>query len=219
MEKLNFYTVDLSYVDYLKNAEYKQRGVTRVPNMEYGDKRKPKFLCGIVLQVGGKDYYVPVTSYTQQKPDNFLIRASNGQVTSSLRFNYMFPIPKELVSERTIVNEPDRAYRALLAQELQYCIKNQEMIRHLAERTYKRVLLGKNPGLVQNSCDFKLLENACATYAKEHLRAGQSVSADTPPQDLHETRNSVLEKLQNTQSATTDVTKKVSEKGSHTKSR
>ena len=88
MEKLNFYTVDISYVDYLKDAECKHRGVSRVPNMEYGDKRKPKFLCGVVLQVGGQDYYVPVTSYTQQKPDNFLIRAANGQVTSSLRFNY-----------------------------------------------------------------------------------------------------------------------------------
>lgn len=166
--KLNFYTVDLSYVDYLKDAECKHRGFSRVPNMEYGDKRKPKFLCGVVLQVGGKDYYVPVTSYTQQKPDNFLIRAANGQVTSSLRFNYMFPVPKELVSERTIAKEPDRAYRALLAQELQYCIKNQEEICRLAERTYKRVLLGKNPGLVHNSCDFRLLERACSLYAEEH---------------------------------------------------
>ena len=44
MEKLNFYTVDISYVDYLKDAECKHRGFSRVPNMEYGDKRKPKFL-------------------------------------------------------------------------------------------------------------------------------------------------------------------------------
>lgn len=77
------------------------------------------------MQVNNIDYYVPVTSYTQQKPDNFLIRADNGQVASSLRFNYMFPIPKELVAERTIAGEPDRAYRALLAQELKYCINNQ----------------------------------------------------------------------------------------------
>ena len=138
------------------------------PLNPYGDKRKPKFLCGVVLQVGGRDYYVPVTSYTQQKPDNFLVRAANGQVTSSLRFNYMFPVPKELVSERTIAKEPDRAYRALLAQELQYCIRNQEEICRLAERTYKRVLLGKNPGLVHNSCDFRLLEHACSLYAEEH---------------------------------------------------
>ncbi len=91
MEKLNFYTVDLDYVNYLKKVEQDKRGFSRVPNMEYGNLRKPKFLCGIVLQVNNIDYYVPVTSYTQQKPDNFLIKADNGQVTSSLRFNYMFP--------------------------------------------------------------------------------------------------------------------------------
>ena len=164
MNKLNFYIVDLDYVKYLKNAEIEKRGFSRIPDMDYGNQRKPKFLCGIVLQVNGTDYYVPVTSYKQQKPDNFLIYARNGQVVSSLRFNYMFPVPIDLVAERPIATEPDRAYRALLAQELQYCIQNQEQIQHLAERTYKRVLLGKNPGLLVNSCDFLLLEEKCKDY-------------------------------------------------------
>lgn len=164
MENLNFYTVDLAYVEFLKKSEEEHRGFSRVPNMEYGKNRKPKFLCGIVLQINKQDYYVPVSSYKEKKPDNFLIEAANGQVVSSLRFNYMFPVPKELISERQIAIEPDRAYRALLAQELQYCIKNQDEIRRLAERTYKRVLLGKNPGLVANSCDFLLLEERCVSY-------------------------------------------------------
>ena len=169
MEKLNFYTVDLDYVDLLKSAELSKRGFSRVPNMDYGDQRKPKFLCGIVLQVESTDYYVPVTSFKQQKPDNFLIYSEDGQVVSSLRFNYMFPVPKELLKERRITEEPDRAYRSLLAQELLYCRKNQESIIRLAERTYKRVLLGKNPGLVANSCDFLLLEDVCRSYIRDKL--------------------------------------------------
>ncbi len=144
MDKLDFYTVDISYVDFLKKAEQEKRGFSRVPNMEYGDKHKPKFLCGIVLQVNNTDYYVPVTSYKQKKPDNFLIKADNEQIVGSLRFNYMFPVPKVFVAVRRISSEPDRAYRALLSQELRYCIKNQETIQRLAERTYKRVLLGKD---------------------------------------------------------------------------
>lgn len=64
-------------------------------------------------------------------------------------------------SVRRIDSEPDRA---LLSQELRYCIKNQETIQHLAKRTYKRVLLGKDQGLVANSCDFSLLEIKCAEY-------------------------------------------------------
>ena len=164
MENLNFYTVDADYVKFLQKSEQEKRGFSRIPNMEYGNLRKPKFLCGIVLQINGTDYYVPVTSFKLKKPDNFLIKAGNGQVTSSLRFNYMFPIPKELIAERTITGEPDRAYRALLAQELRYCITNQEEIQHLAERTYKRVLLGLDQGLVINSCAFQLLEQKCKAY-------------------------------------------------------
>lgn len=166
MNKLDFYTPDVKYVKYLQDAELEKRGFSRVPNMAYSDKYKPKFLCGIVLKVNSVDYYVPVTSYKQQKPDNFLIVADNGQTVSSLRFNYMFPIPKEAIAIRVISDEPDRAYRALLAQELRYCIKNQDTIQLLAERTYKRVLLGKDIGLVQNSCDFIFLEGKCLEYKR-----------------------------------------------------
>lgn len=164
MEKLNFFTVDFAYVDRLKEAEINKRGFSRVPNMDYGNHRKPKFLCGIVLQVEDMAYYVPVTSYKEQKPDNFLICSDSGDVVSSLRFNYMFPVPRALLRERRIEDEADRAYRSLLAQELLYCRKHKEEILHLAKRTYKRVLLGKNPGLLANSCDFLLLEEVCRAY-------------------------------------------------------
>jgi len=85
-------------------------------------------------------------------------------ISITKRFNYMFPIAKGLVAVRVISDEPDRAYRALLAQELRYCIKHQDAIKHLAERTYKRVLLGKDLGFVANSCDFRMLEQKCCEY-------------------------------------------------------
>lgn len=83
MDKLNFYTVDPQYVQFLRNTENEAQGFSHIPNMDYGNKHKPKFLCGIVLQINDMDYYVPVTSYKQQKPDNFLIKTSKGQVVSS----------------------------------------------------------------------------------------------------------------------------------------
>ena len=166
MGNLNFYTVDSAYVEYLKNAEIQKRGFTHVPNMVYGNNRKQKFLCGIVLQINGVNYYVPVSSFKQKRADNFLILADSGDVVSSLRFNYMFPIPNGVVHERIIHSEPDIKYRALLSQELRYCIKNQDIIRKYAERTYKRVQLGKDLGLVQNSCDFALLEAKCLFWQK-----------------------------------------------------
>lgn len=134
--------------------------------MDYSSERKSKFACGIVLQVNGFDYYVPVTSYKRQQPDNFLIYAANGKVTSSLRFNYMFPVPKELVQEYRIDDLEDSRYKALVSQELRYCLRNEDTIRKLAERTYRRVRIGKSPALVENSCDFSLLEMSCQKYER-----------------------------------------------------
>ncbi len=170
MDNLNFYIVDVSYVSYLKKAETEKRGFSRIPNIDYGKNHKQKFLCGVVLTMNGMDYYVPVSSYKIKKPDNFLICANDGRIVSSLRFNYMFPVPAELLVVRFIDAEPDAAYKILLSQELRYCIKNQELIRSLAERTYKRVKLGKNPGLVANSCDFTYLEQKCKEYQINQCR-------------------------------------------------
>ncbi len=80
----------------------------------------------------------------------------------------MFPIPLEIISERRIDNEQDRSYKALLSQELKYCINNQDTIRKLAKRTYERLLLGKNPSLIKNSCNFLLLEQKCQEYIQAH---------------------------------------------------
>ena len=189
MDKLNFYTVDLEYVDILKTAELNKRGFTRVPDMDYGKDFKQKFLCGIVLKVNNVDYYVPVSSFKQQKDDNFLIRNNFGQPICSLRFNYMFPVPKSILTERRIDIEQDNAYRTLLAKELLYCRKNQDTIIHLAERTYNRVILGKNPGLVVNSCDFKLLEEVCKNYILEKSNSLQQTNT------ISDEKPSILEKL------------------------
>jgi protein AbiQ len=35
MDDLNFFEIDVSYVDYLKNIEINKRGFSRVPNMVY----------------------------------------------------------------------------------------------------------------------------------------------------------------------------------------
>lgn len=49
-----------------------ERGFTKVPNIEYLGNL-PKFTCGVVLDVHEYKYYVPVSSYKMQKPDNILI--------------------------------------------------------------------------------------------------------------------------------------------------
>ena len=214
MRKLDFYTIDLAYVSYLKQAELAKRGFSRVPNMEYGKERKQKFLCGVVLSVNDVEYYVPVSSFKEQKPDNFLILADNGKAVSSLRFNYMFPIPKGLASVRRIADEPDLAYRRLLAQELRYCIKHQEQIQKLAERTHRRVLLGKNAGLVLNSCDFRLLEESCKSWEKNNTKETSQETSEAIESNGKPSIRAQLKKLQKQQSESAEI--KVAERKSKT---
>lgn len=170
MDKLKFYILPNSYIEFLQKAETKARGFSRIPNLEYGKNRKQKFVCGIVLKINDTNYFAPVTSYKEKKPDNFLIFNSDGnKVTSSLRFNYMFPVPKEILTLYDFNTINDKKYKLLIEQEYRYCVDNQDDIRKLAYRTYKRVLLGKDKGLVHNSCDFLLLEEKCKEYIQTEL--------------------------------------------------
>jgi hypothetical protein len=167
MVDLDFYIVDDKYIKYLQDAEKNKRDFFRVPNVDYGIVRKPKFLCGVVLEINEVNYLVPVSSNKKQFSDNFLINDKNGIPTSSLRFNYMIPVPLSVIERRKINIERDYRYRELLRQELLHCVKYQDRIRHLAKRTYKNVLRGDNKGLVYNSCDFELLEEKCRQWTKK----------------------------------------------------
>lgn len=51
---------------YLKEAEKAKRGFTRVPDVEYGNERK--MVCGVVLEMNGYKYYVPISSYKKKNP-------------------------------------------------------------------------------------------------------------------------------------------------------
>lgn len=164
---LSFYYIDKDYIDYLQKIEIEARGKTHVPNMEYAN-REQKFICGVVLEIRGIQYYVPVTSYTQQRDDNILIvvpKDTHKPIKGSLRFNYMFPAPPECVTELIIANEEVKR-RNLLNKELNFVLDNETRIRNRARQTYSKVINKVNDQIVNNSCDFKLLEEACKKYKK-----------------------------------------------------
>ena len=181
MDKLKFYNVPNDYIEYLQEAELSVREFSRVPNLDYGTNRHSKFVCGVVLKVNDTNYFVPVTSYKNQKPDNFLIKDKKNNIVSSLRFNYMFPVPMEIVEIKDLKNETNLKYRNLLEIELRYCQKNQSEILKLAKRTHHRVMIGKNPGLIHNSCDFKLLEQKCKEYSLNQAHQQQPNTQTSKP--------------------------------------
>lgn len=166
---INFYNVDLEYIEFIKKYETQHRGFTRVPNVNYHSGNN-KFFYGTVLNVNGINYFVPVSSKKHSKQDDLLIRAKNRNdlVYGTLRFAYMLPIPKECLTllVRDKFNDAQMALK--VKNELAFCRRNKDKIERQAKCTYERIINKRSESLVHNSCDFKLLEQAYTEYCLKH---------------------------------------------------
>ena len=162
--KLSFYYVDEKYIQYLKGIELNKRGFTCIPNMSYHNH--DKFVYGVVLSVNNVDYYVPFSHYDRQQEDNILIKVDyhkKTKVAGSLRFNYMFPVPKKCLKpvDFSVFSEERKI---LLRKEYKACLSLLSKIQKKALKTYNRVLKGDDEELLKNSCLFLVLEEACIEY-------------------------------------------------------
>jgi len=156
---LNFYQVDADYIAYLLKFD------SRVPKVDYSTANAyEKFLCGIVLNVHGHDYFAPISSFRTPQRTNIIIKDANGKDVSSIRFSFMIPVPPSVVSIKRIAAEPSEKYRILLNMELRFCRRNAKAIHSKARFVYESVTVKKDPLTVKNCCDFKKLETACAEY-------------------------------------------------------
>lgn len=164
--KIDFYIVNSEYIDFLKQYEIEHRGFTCVPNIVYANR--DKFVYGAVLEIDRKKYYVPVSSKTRGKEDDILIKDKKNTVKGSLRFAYMIPVPNDCISNLVIDNISDENRKILISKELWFCRRNKDRIEKQAIKTYKRIVGKVNSGLVRNSCDFKLLEEAYIAYCQIH---------------------------------------------------
>ena len=181
MADLKFYEVDASYINYLLQVD------SRVPHVDYSaSSPHDKFLCGIVLTVNNHDYFAPITSFKKPQRTNVLIRNPQGRVLSSIRLSFMIPIPPGAVFLKDIDSEPSQNYRFLLYNELRFCNKNADYIRQRAKIVYDAVTVKKIPLMLQNCCDFKKLEAACAEYSKNDMATDKSI--DEPKSASNETK-------------------------------
>ena len=158
-KELNFYQIDADYIYYLLQYD------SRVPKADYSVANAyDKFLCGIVLNVGGFDYFAPISSFRTPQRTNIIIKDVNNKDVSSIRFSFMIPVPPGVTSIKQIADEPSEKYRILLNMELQFCRRNANAIYSRANFVYNAVTVKKDPLMVKNCCDFNRLESACAEY-------------------------------------------------------
>ena len=162
MKKLCFYEIDQDYINFLKKFDGK------IPNIAY--QTHDKFICGVLFEVEGKKYYAPISSFTKQQRTNILIRNSAGQVTSSIRLSFMFPVPDDKVHIKDFSKE-DAYYRRLLLEEYSYCKKHAHKIADRAQYIYHAAVTGQDPVIQKNSCNFKKLESAYEMYINDPSRS------------------------------------------------
>ncbi|MBQ8781803.1 MAG: type III toxin-antitoxin system ToxN/AbiQ family toxin [Oscillospiraceae bacterium] len=166
--KICFYYVKEEYINYLKQEELKNRGFTCVPNVTYANRNK--FLYGSVLTINEMNYFVPISSKVKKNQEynlNIKIDDKRKSVVGSLRFQYMIPVPAECLQMLVIDNFTAQSDRIKISKELKFCRKNKDKIHNYALKAYSNVTNKNNPRLVKNSCDFKLLEEACEKYGSQ----------------------------------------------------
>lgn len=167
--KKSFYYVEEDYIQFLKKTEIEKRGFTTVPNMTYHNH--DKFVYGIVMTINDVEYYVPFSHYDKQQEDNILIKVDYHKkikVAGSLRFNYMFPVPRRCLIPVDF-SEFEEKRKVLLRKEYKSCLSLLSQIQRRAKKTYNRVIEGKDEELAKNSCLFSILEDACRDYDSTHF--------------------------------------------------
>lgn len=163
MERLRFYHIKEDYISFLHTVD-------RRVQFNKGQRRP---YVGVVLKIGGFDYYVPLES---PKPNHANIR-SGGPVLKLddgrlgiMGFNNMIPVERRHLIEFDIAKEPDEKYRNLLYDQLAFCWKNADLIYARAKATYRKGLEGKIPLYRRVCCDFRKLEESVKLYKPSRRR-------------------------------------------------
>lgn len=162
-DKVKFYHVNKDYLKFLRQEEIKERGFTRIP--EYTYENNQKFVCGVILSINGFEYYAPISSFKTQQHSNILITDKKNNVLSSIRFCFMFPVPKSEVSTKDFSKESFKHQR-LLFKEYGFCLIHIDDIYKKSKEIYDLIIDTSDTKLTNNYCDFKFLQHSMMKYLK-----------------------------------------------------
>lgn len=153
---IKFYDIDEGYVRFLQTVD------KQVPNIHYSTNNK--FVCGIVLDVNGINYYAPISHMTAKQQTNIQIFDKTRPI-STIRFSFMIPAYDEVLSVKNFseIAKKDQNYANILGAEYDFCATHIDDIHKKALAVYK-IGCNKNHKLNYACCDFKKLEAAYLSY-------------------------------------------------------
>ena len=167
---MDWYVVDKEYIDELTKVDNK------VGYVEYGERLK--LHVGILIQVNGYNYYVPISS---PKPKHYkmannldfhkLIGEADDFLYAVVNLNNMIPVPNNCVTQlkynnieafRRFSSEKEKNdYIYLLQIEKQIIDSIEAALQKKAEKLYHKCINNPDSFLAKRCCDFKKLENVC----------------------------------------------------------
>lgn len=166
MKKLNFYTIDDNYIEYLSEFD---------KHIAYNKNQNRPYI-GIVITIDNHYYFAPLFS-PKQKHKTYksnlsffkIINPKNKNNLGIIRFSNMIPVPLECVNLLDIKNK-SYGYKRLLSEQYSYINKtdNKKEILEKSKKIYDIVTSKKNSTTAkfykEISCNFKLLEEKAVDY-------------------------------------------------------
>ena len=170
---MQLYHASDEYINYLRDKfprVYSNKENSRVHTRKY---------LGIVIEMGGYKYYIPLSSpkdkhdyiiengeKTVRKDSLIVMRIVSGhgdnkELKGTLQIGTMIPVPDDAIVLYDVDNEPDKAYKDLVQEEIVYIRKHEKEIIRKAKILYSKRKAGSTNRVVQNCLDFVALEEEC----------------------------------------------------------
>lgn len=178
---MRLYSVSDDYINYIREKfprVYSNKENVRVHTRKY---------LGVVLEINSYKYYIPLSSPKEKhdyvlengekviRKDSLIVKrivsrkGDCAELKATLQIGTMIPVPDDEIELYDVPNEPDRAYKDLVNEEISYIRKNRKSIIKSAEMLYSMKKTGSKNKMIQNCLDFEALEKECDKW-KENSR-------------------------------------------------
>ena len=164
-----FYIVSDKYIEYLLKTD------SHVMQNKADERTYHRKYVGILTEINGFKYFVPMSSPKDKDYENGKIRKNNlttiymrnkEKLYGTLRFNCMIPVPGSELTEYKINDEGDFSYKMLMLAEYNFCKDNREKIEKTAKNLYEKKcnLSEAEFPVAKIVINFKNVEEACKVF-------------------------------------------------------
>ena len=174
--KLNLYSVSDKYIKYLTQFD------NRIYDNKVDSRTFKRKYIGIVLTINGFNYYVPMSSPRKSDYINYekkiirddtktIIRIHDGRrLYGTLRISNMIPVPITELEPYILADEKDLKYKQVILGELRYINSNSDKIVKYAKIVYNQKIKNINVRYIENTVDFKVLEEKLSNWNKNQWK-------------------------------------------------